>query len=483
VVRVSRLPEKQARRLHHKETKEACMARKSWRLPRRTFLRGTGAAIALPLLDVMRPLRAIAAGAASASGSVVTPVRMAFLYFPNGAWNEAWVPKKAGAGFELPFSLSPLDKVQNDVCVLSGLDKAASHQGDGHYAKTANFLTGAHVNKTTGSDISAGGISIDQLAAQKLGDATPLPSMELGIDPVVSGIDNNVGYTRLYASYISWRAANLPVAREINPRAAYDRLFGSKDEKGRPTPTHADDDCRLLDMALEDAGALRRKLGRDDRVKVDEYLEAVRAVEKQVQFVSRPDNRNWKPTTKPTELARPDSSPPHDYQVHVRLMLDLLVLAFWTDSTRIGTFMFANDVSGRNFAPLIPGVSGSHHETSHHQNVPAKIEEYKKINRWHVEQFARVLEKMRTIKEGDKTLLDNSMVLFGSSMSDGNRHDPANLPLLLGGRAGGSIHSGRHVASPAGTPLCNLYVSMLDRMGIAVPHFGDSTGKLAALES
>ena len=282
---------------------------------------------------------------------------MAFLYFPNGAWNEAWVPKKAGADFELPFSLSPLEKLKNDVVVLSGLDKAASHEGDGHYAKTANFLTGAHVNKTTGRDISAGGISIDQLAAQKYGDATPLPSMELGIDPVVSGIDNNVGYTRLYASYISWRAANLPVAREINPRAAYDRLFGAKDANGRPTPTHADDDCRLLDMALEDAGALRRKLGRDDQVKVDEYLEAVRAVEKQVQFLSKPDNRRWKPPTKPTDLARPEMRPPHEFQQHVHLMLDLLVLAFWTDSTRIGTFMFANDVSGRNFAPIIPGVS------------------------------------------------------------------------------------------------------------------------------
>jgi len=465
------------------------MARKTWLLPRRTFLRGTGAAIALPLLDAMRPLTTTAAGAtsaagaASASGSAAAPVRMAFLYFPNGAWNEAWVPKKTGADFELPFSLSPLEKLKNDVVVLSGLDKAASHEGDGHYAKTANFLTGAHVNKTTGRDISAGGISIDQLAAQKYGDATPLPSMELGIDPVVSGIDNNVGYTRLYASYISWRAPNLPVAREINPRAAYDRLFGAKDANGRPTPTHADDDCRLLDMALEDAGALRRKLGRDDQVKVDEYLEAVRAVEKQVQFLSKPDSRTWKPPTKPTDLARPDIRPPHEFQQHVHLMLDLLVMAFWTDSTRIGTFMFANDVSGRNFAPIIPGVSSSHHEISHHQNNPGKIEEYKKINRWHVEQFAHFLEKMQSIKEGERTLLDNSMVMFGSSMSDGNRHDPANLPLLLGGRAGGSIRSGRHVASPPGTPLCNLYVSMLDRVGLKVPRFGDSTGKLAALES
>ena len=199
------------------------------------------------------------------------------------------MPKKAGADFELPFSLAPLEKVKSEVVVLSGLDKAASHHGDGHYAKTANFLTGVQVNKTTGRDISAGGISIDQLVAQRIGDATPLPSMELAIDPVVSGIDSNVGYTRLYASYISWRAPNLPMAREINPRAVYERLFGAKDAKGRPTATHADDDCRLLDMVLEDAGELRRRLGRDDQLKLDEYLEAVRSVEKQVQFLSKPD--------------------------------------------------------------------------------------------------------------------------------------------------------------------------------------------------
>lgn len=192
-------------------------------------------------------------------------------------------------------------------------------------------------------------------------------------------------------------------------------------------------------------------------MKVDEYLEAVRAVEKQVQFLSKPDNRRWKPPTKPTDLARPEMRPPHEFQQHVHLMLDLLVMAFWTDSTRIGTFMFANDVSGRNFAPIIPGVSSSHHEISHHQNNPGKIEEYKKINRWHVEQFAHVLEKMQSIKEGERTLLDNSMVMFGSSMSDGNRHDPANLPLLLGGR--GRLNPlrparrqpGRHAALQ---PLC-----------------------------
>ncbi len=460
------------------------MTHKSLHLSRRTFLRGTSAAIALPLLDAMRPLRAFAASPATAPATTLAaaPVRMAFLYFPNGAWTDAWVPKSAGANYELPFSLSPLQKVKDQVVVLSGLDKAASHEGDGHYAKTANFLTGAHVNKTTGKDISAGGISIDQLAAQKLGDSTPLPSLELGIDPVVSGIDSNVGYTRLYASYISWRGPGLPVAREINPRAAYDRLFGQKNAQGRPTTSNRADDQSLLDSALEDANDLRKRLGRDDQIKVDEYLEAVRAVEKRVEYAAKTSTARWMPTTPPDELPRPSADIPHDYQEHVRLMMDMLVLAFWTDSTRIASFMFANDVSGRNFTSLIEGVKGGHHHLSHHQNDPEKIEQYKKINRWHVQQFARVIDKMRSIKEGDKTLLDNSMILFGSSMSDGNRHDPANLPLLLAGRGGGDLRTGHHLASPGGTPLCNLYLSMLDRTGIKVPRFGDSTGKLAGLE-
>lgn len=462
------------------------MAGNRWQLSRRTFLRGAGVAIALPLLDAMGPLKALAGESpeAAAAGAAVPPVRMGFLYFPNGAWMDSWIPKAGGTDFELPYSLSPLEGAKQDILVLSGLDKAASHEGDGHYAKTANFLTGAHVNKTTGKDISAGGTSVDQLAAQAVGDNTPLPSLELGIDPVVSGTDTNVGYTRLYASYISWRGPSLPVAREINPRAAYDRLFGPKDAQGRPLDEGvASDDTRsLLDLALDDARNLRGKVGRDDLAKVDEYLEAVRSVEKRVQFASRQDVHRWQPQTPPEQPDRPAAKPPRNYAEHVQLMLDLMVLAFWTDSTRVATFMFANDVSGRNFSQLVPGVSGGHHEMSHHGNDKDKIEQYRRINRWHVQQFARMLEKMRSIKEGEGNLLDNSMLLFGSSMSDGNRHDPANLPLVLGGRGGGTIATGRHAANPQGTPLCNLYVSMLERMGVDVPRFGDSTGRLAGLE-
>jgi hypothetical protein len=372
-----------------------------------------------------------------------------------------------------------LASVKKDVLVLTGLDKAKSHEGDGHYAKDANFLTGLHVNKTDGRDISAGGISMDQLAAQQIGSATPLPSLEVGVDPVDSGVDTNVGYTRLYACYISWRAANIPVAKELDPRAVYERLFGAKDGAGKTT---ADDDRSLLDAALADANDLRRKLGRDDQVKMDEYLESVRSVEKQIEFTSKPDSRRWRPQM-PANLTPPPELKRHDHAKHVELMLDLIVLALQTDQTRIASFMFANSVSNHNFGSIVDGVHGGHHEMSHHSHDENKIRQYNLITRWHVSQYVRMLQKMRDIKEGPGTLLDNSLVLFGSGMSDGNRHNPADLPILLGGRAGGALAPGRHIASPEGTPLCNLYVTMLNAMGVVVPRFGDSTGKLKGLDS
>jgi hypothetical protein len=411
------------------------------------------------------------------------PTRMAFLFFPNGVWQDAWIPKQAGSEFELPFSLEPLAPHKGEVLILSGLDKANSRDGDGHYAKTANFLTGTHITKTTGKEINCGGISVDQLAAKQVGHLTPLPSLELGIDPVISGIDSNVGYTRLYGSYISWETATRPVAKEINPRMVYERLFGtSKTTRDSNTEARKREDYQsLLDSALNDANRLRSKLGRDDQFKLDEYLDAVRAVERRIDFYSKPDARDWQTTPGWENQPVPAPGIPHDFREHVRLMMDMLVLAFWTDSTRVSSFMFANDVSGRNFS-FIDGVRGAHHELSHHEKNSDKIEQYKRINRWHSEQFAYLLERMRSIKEGDGTLLDHSMLMFGCGMSDGNRHDPNNLPIVVAGRAGGTITPGRHIASPENTPLCNLYVSMLERMGTPVGSFGDSSGKLELMQ-
>jgi hypothetical protein len=464
-------------------------------IPRRTFLRGTGVLLGLPLLEAMGKVLPSASpharAAADVSPQVQAPTRMACLYFPNGVWEKTWFPQNPGADYVMPYALEPLERHRQNLLVFSGLDKAHSHGGDGHYAKTGNFLTGLHVKKTPGKDISVGGISIDQLGAQQIGQWTPLPSLELGVDPVISGIDTAVGYTRLYGCYISWRAPGMPVAREINPRLAYERLFGvirannsrrkansgSGSAADRASARQSEDTRALLDLVFEDAKNLRARLGRDDKFKLDEYLESVRDVERRLEFFSRPDPRQWHPAASPTDLAAPKSAP-GDHQEHVRLMLDLIALAFQTDSTRISSFMFANDVSSKNFSQLIPGTSGSHHEFSHHQNKAEKYEPYSKINRWHAEQLAYLLDKLAAIREGERSLLDNSMILFGSSMSDGNRHDPANLPILLAGRAGDRIASGRYVACSKNTPLCNLYVSMLDRIGAPVDAFGDSTGAL-----
>jgi hypothetical protein len=460
------------------------MQEKKWMIPRRTFLKGAGVMLGLPVLNAMGRILPTASPEALAkatiAGSVEAPVRMACIYFPNGVWEKNWFPEDAGADYKMPFSLEPLAKHKQNMLVFSGLDKKHSHGGDGHYAKTANFLTGLPVRKTAGKDISVGGISIDQYAAQKIGEYTPLPSLELGIDPVISGIDSVVGYTRLYGCYISWRSPSTPIAREINPRLAYERLFGVIRAKGANAAERRqlEDKKALLDLVLEDAHGLRRRLGRDDQYKLDEYLDSVRDLEKRLEFFSKPDPRVWKPSADPHEDFAAPKGTPGDHQEHVRLMLDLMVLAFRTDSTRISTFMFANDVSGKNFSGLIDGVKGGHHEFSHHQNKAEKYEPYSKINRWHNEQLAYFMDKLASIREGERTLLDNSMILFGSSLSDGNRHDPSNLPIILAGKAGGRIKPGRHIASPKKTPLCNLYVSMLDKMGTPVDAFGDSTEAL-----
>jgi hypothetical protein len=441
--------------------------------------------LGLPMLQAMGKVLPAASPVARAgtavSSEVAAPVRMACLYFPNGVWEKTWFPKSAGTEFDLPFALEPLAPHKRDLLVFSGLDKAHSHGGDGHYAKTGNFLTGMEVKKTPGKDISVGGISIDQLCAEKVGGFTPLPSLELGVDPIVSGIDQAVGYTRLYGCYISWRAPGVPVAREINPRMAYERLFGvMRAQKGNVVAADsARENETLLDLVYEDARRLRGRLGRDDKFKLDEYLDSVRDVERRLAFFSHPDLRQWHPSELPdvANIAAPKDAP-GDHQQHVRLMLDLIALAFQTDSTRIGTFMFANDVSSKNFGRLVPGTDGSHHEFSHHQDKAEKFEPYSKINRWHAEQLAYFLGKLKSVKEGERTLLDNSMILFGSGMSDGNRHDPANLPIILAGSGGGKIKPGRAIACSKGTPLCNLYVSMLNRMGAPVERFGDSTAPL-----
>jgi hypothetical protein len=464
-------------------------------LSRRTLLRGAaGAVMGLPHLDAMGPFAARALGATGANAANKLPVRMAVLYMANGVNTEAWAPRTAGPLTELSPTLAPLAQHKDDLLVLSELWNAGSVGGDGHYVKTAGLLTGTTITKTTGRDLRSGGVSMDQHAAQRVGRDPPLPSLELGIEPVTNFVDSNVGYTALYGSHISWSTPTTPLAKEINPRLAFDRLFRSQGAAGSPQ-----DDRSILDLVADDAKSLRNQVGKSDRMKLDEYFESVRAVEKRIAFNTRQRaDENKLPAAALAEIEALDkriatwADPQRqqlaknvrksgDHTDHVRLMLDLMVLAFWTDSTRVSTFMFGNGVSPKNFS-FLDGVKGGHHEISHHKNEKAALDMYARINRWHVEQFAYMLDKMRAIREGDATLLDNSMLLFGSCMRDGNQHNPRNLPLVLAGKAGGTIKGGRHLVHKKNSPLCNLYVSMLDRVGAPVEHFADSTGPLKGLD-
>ena len=437
---------------------------------RRRFLRGTGVALALPWMESAQP-KSVRAAEGTA------PIRTAFIYFPNGVWEKAWVPESTGPDYTLSPSLEPLADIKDSVLVISGLDKKNSHGGDGHYAKTANFLTGMPVAKTTGKDVSSGGISIDQRIAEHLRGQTPLPSLELGTEPVISGIDSNVGYTRLYGSHISWQSANRPVAKEINPRVVYDRLFGKSNST---SPDSMQSYKHLLDYVLEDAKGLRAQLGRDDQFKMDEFLDSVRGVEQRIEFAMNHQDRDSHLVENVLGNASVPPNVPKDFREHIALMLDLMVLAFQSDATRVCSLMFANDVSGRNFS-FVEGVSGSHHELSHHENNESKIAQYQRINRWHTEQFARFLSKLKSIPEGNSNLLDHCMVVFGSSMSDGNRHDPDNLPILVGGNGGGRLKTGQHIAVEGMVPLCNLYLTLLQKMGLPDATFGDSDGLIAGI--
>jgi len=433
-------------------------------ISRRTLLRGSGAALALPWLEAMTPARAAAAA--------LLPVRMAAMYMPNGVHPGQWTPSGEGRGFELSPTLAPLAEMRDQLLVLTQLWNQGSKGGDGHYVKISGFLTCTTVSKTLGVDLDCHGVSMDQVAAQRAGDRTPLPSLELAIAPVTTGVDKNVGYTRVYGSHIAWSGPHTPLAREINPRLVFERLFRAT----RPDSGAAQQDTLLLDRVLDDARDLRTHLGAGDRQRVDEYLSGVRSLEQRIQRASRPERSQWKPKAPIDPAARPDGIP-KDYAEHVRLMLDMIALAFQTDITRIATFMFGNEVSNQNFA-FVDGVTGAHHSLSHHENDADKLRQYQLINRWHVEQYGYLLQKLRGMREGEATVLDNSMILFGGGIRDGNKHDPHNLPVVLAGRAGGRLASGQHLTYTEDTPLANLYVSMLDAFGTPVDRFADSTGPL-----
>ena len=434
-------------------------------MTRRTLLRGTGAAIGLPWME----------GMAAPRGADKPPIRMAAMYMPNGVREDMWTPEGEKRDFRLSPTLTPLADLQDRLLVLTNLWNPGSVGGDGHYVKISGWLTCTTVTKTLGVDVSCNGTSMDQLAVQKAGRQTPIASLELGIAPVTTGVDKNVGYTRVYGSHIAWASPTSPLARELNPQLAFERLFRAGNGQG----DGAKEEILLLDRVLADARQLRQKLGGGDRQRLDEYLSVVRSLEDRLERAASPEKSKWKARAALDASAKPTANP-KDYAEHVRLMFDIIALAFQSDSTRVATFLFGNEVSNQNFA-FVDGVSGAHHSLSHHENKAENLRQYQLINRWHIEQYAYLLRKLRDMKEGESTVLDNSMILFGAGIRDGNKHDPHNLPVLLAGKAGGRLASGQHLSYEKDTPLSNLYVSMLDAFGTPVERFADSTGRLAGV--
>ncbi|MFT5522828.1 MAG: hypothetical protein ACI9G1_004115 [Pirellulaceae bacterium] len=442
------------------------------KVTRRTVLQGLGTALALPLLDIMAP-------SLSAATAGKPPVRMGFIYVPNGINMNEWTPEKTGTDFELPATLKPLEKYKKDLLVLSGLTLNGGRAlGDGagdHARSVASFLTGAHPKKTSGADIN-NGPSVDQIGAREIGEQTKLPSLELGLERSAPAGTCDSGYSCVYTSNISWRSESSPVAKEIDPASVFDRLFEGKDKRqnGDVQDKRKRYKKSILDFVLEDAKSLSLKLGTSDRKKLDEYLFAVRDIERRITGADKlTDAEEGVP-----DYPRP-AGVPREFEEHLRLLSDLIVLAFQTDSTRISTFMYANAGSNRSYSQV--GVSDGHHGISHHGNDKGKLEKIAKINGYHIQQLAYLTERLASVKEGEGTLLDNCMLMYGSGLADGNRHAHHDLPIVLLGGGGGTINSGRHVRYKEETPLTNLYVSMLNRVGAKTESMADSTGPLKDL--
>jgi hypothetical protein len=439
-------------------------------ISRRTVLRGLGVTMSLPWLEVMGPLRAWADQPQPAQA---VPNRMAFLYVPNGINMEDWTPREEGPDFQLTPILRSLTPVRDRLLVLTGLtaDKARPH-GDGggdHARALAAFLTGAQPRKTDGTDIRAG-ISADQVAAARIGQATRLASLEIGCEPGAMAGNCDSGYSCVYSSTMSWRSATQPLPKEVNPKLIFERMFSAEPDAQR----QARDQRRgsILDFVREDSKDLHGQLSGHDRRKLDEYFSAVRDVEQRIQ---RTGDAGAAP---PADFAAPAGIPKESEQ-HLRLMCDLIVLAFQADVTRVVTFVLANEGSNRAY-PFIE-VPDGHHNLSHHGNDPAKKAKIRDINAFHVRQLAYLLEKLQSIREGDGTLLDHAMIAYGSGNSDGNRHNHDNLPILLAGGGCGTLRSGRHLRYPDETPLNNLWISLLNRLDVQVASLGDSTGALPGL--
>ncbi|HWB05933.1 MAG TPA: DUF1552 domain-containing protein [Verrucomicrobiales bacterium] len=440
-------------------------------LSRRRFLRGLGTLIALPAMESIVPVKAFAAPVKSGLGSQF-PLRMAFIYSPNGRNMAQWTPAKTGTDYELSPSLKPLESVKSSIQVLTGLkhDKAAAN-GDGggdHARANATFLTGMQARKTAGADIRAG-ISVDQIAANSIGQLTKLPSLELSCDEARRAGNCDSGYSCAYQFNLAWKNESMPISPERDPKLAFERLFsnGLAGEADAARAKREFYNKSILDFVNEDARTLQKHLGSTDKRKLDEYMTSIRDIERRLTQANK-EAKDMPAYDKPTGI-------PGSYEQHIRIMFDLMALAFQTDTTRISTFLLAHDGSNRTFPDI--GVKDQHHGISHHQRDPQKLEMIAKIDEYYCRQYAYFIEKLKGIKEGNGSLLDNCMIVYGGGISDPDAHSHRDLPVILAGGGGGTLKTGRHVRVN-NEPMCNLFLSMLDRAGVKEPRFGDSTGRL-----
>ncbi len=449
---------------------------KSSSFSRRSFLQSAGFLLGLPMFESF--LRGASLGANvrgpgwTASGD---PLRLAFLYVPNGVIGARWTPTGVGRDFQLNDTMQPLAPFQKDLQVISGLEHqngTAGGDGGGDHARaTATILTGARPKKTAGTNIRAG-ISVDQIAARQMEGRTRFSSLELSCDGLRQSGGCDSGYSCAYQFNLSWRSATQPVAPESNPRMIFDRLFGKGAVSGGAGAVEREKARQhsLLDFLMQDAASLQAQLGKNDQRKLDEYLTGVREIERRIQQAEKFPLPQAPQTGVPTGI-------PASYAEHIKLMFDMLALAFQTDSTRVATFLLAHDGSNRNFSDI--GISSGHHELSHHQEDQAKIEQITRIDRFYTEQFSYFLARLRDTKEASgKSILENSMIVYCSGLSDANHHSHTNLPVIVAGQGGGALQPGQHLACSTPLPMTNLYMSLLDRMGVVTDRVGDSTGLL-----
>lgn len=435
-------------------------------LPRRTFLRGMGASLALPLLDAMVPsMTALAATPAN-------PVRrLGFVYIPMGAHIQQWTPKSTGRISELSPTLSSLNPIINHITVLSNLELKNAYSPGNHATANCSFLSAAKAKMTEGADFELA-TTVDQIAAKQIGGETPMPSLELAMDllTTVGNCDN--GFACVYQNNLSWSSPTTPLPAEAHPRSVFERLFGEGDSAAERA-AELRKNASILDWVTDDISRISRELGASDRVRVTEYLDTIREVERRIQKAEQLAGDARLP-----DVDRPIGVPP-SYGDHARLMFDLQALALQGDISRVITFQLAREASTRTYSEA--GVTDPHHPTSHHSNDPAKLATLAKINAYHVSLFAAFLQKLKSIPDGDGSLLDHTMYLFGSGMGNPDAHDHANLPILVAGGGAGALKGGRHVKYKEPTPLANLHLTLLDKVGVRLDSFADSNGKVDEL--